>query len=142
LFAKYFISVPKITDFISTCTETDSLATHFGLPRTKLTPQLKRDLQLIHMRAVLDPKRMYKRQGSFKIPEYSEIGTVIEGPTEFFSSRLSKPRRSNTLLAETLMTESKAGKLKSKYAQLQKQQRSGKKAFYRSLVARRKKRNG
>jgi hypothetical protein len=81
---------------------------------------------------------MYKKQGSFKIPEYSQIGTIIEGPSEFYSSRLTKQGRSTSLLEEAMTTESKQGKLSAKYAKLQKQQRSGKKAFYRSLVARRK----
>ena len=29
----------------------------YNLPRTSLTPELKRDLQLLKMRSVLDPKR-------------------------------------------------------------------------------------
>jgi hypothetical protein len=92
------------------------------------------------MRAVLDPKRMYKKQGSFKVPEYSQMGTIIEGPTEFFSSRITKAERTNTLLEETLVKESETGRFKSKYTELQRKQRSGKKAFYKSLLAKRKKR--
>lgn len=82
---------------------------------------------------------MYKKQGAFKIPEYSQMGTIIEGPTEYYSSRMSKAERTSTLLEETLKTEAKTGKLKSKYHALQNKQRSGKKAFYRSVVAKRKK---
>jgi len=90
------------------------------------------------MRAVLDPKRMYKKQGSFKIPQYSQIGTIIEGPTEYFSARVSKADRANTLLEETIAAEAKSGRFKTRYAELQRKKTSGKKAFYRSLVAKRK----
>ena len=58
----------------------------FGLPRTDLNPETKRDFQLLKMRGVLDPKRFYKKDsGKAAAPEYSQIGTVIEGPTEFYS---------------------------------------------------------
>jgi len=121
--------------------EPDTLSSHFNLPRTQLTSQLKRDLQLIHMRSILDPKRMYKKQGSFKIPEYSQIGTIIEGPTEFFSSRLSKGERTQTFLEETMVAEAKSKRFKTKYTELQSRQRSGKKSFYKSLIAKRNKRH-
>jgi Fcf2 pre-rRNA processing len=84
---------------------------------------------------------MYKKQGSFKIPEYSQIGTIIEGPTEFFSSRLSKAERTKSFLEETMVAETKSKRFKSKYTELQKRQRSGKKAFYKLLVAKRKNRS-
>ena len=93
------------------------------------------------MRSVLDPKRMYKKQGQFKIPEYSQIGTIIEGPTEFFSSRISKAERTKSFLDETMAAEAKSKRFKTRYTELQKKQRSGKKAFYKSLVAKRKKHN-
>jgi uncharacterized protein YbaP (TraB family) len=84
---------------------------------------------------------MYKKQGSFKIPEYSQIGTIIEGPTEFFSSRLSKGERTQTFLEETMVAEAKSKRFKTKYTELQSRQRSGKKSFYKSLVAKRNKRH-
>jgi len=52
----------------------------YNLPKTNLTPELKRDLQLLRMRSVLDPKRHYKKEGSKpQIPEFSQVGTIIEG---------------------------------------------------------------
>jgi hypothetical protein len=91
------------------------------------------------MRDVTDPKRMYKKQGKFKIPEYSQVGTIIEGPTEFHSARLTKAERNNTFLEGALATESQGGRLKNRYGELQKQQRKGKKTFYKSLLDKRKK---
>jgi hypothetical protein len=119
--------------------ESAGLDTHYSLPRTNLTPELKRDLQLINMRAVLDPKRMYKKQGKFKIPDYSQVGTIVEGPTDFFNSRLTNKERKHTLVDETLAAEAASGRFKRKYHELQDRKKSGKKSFYKALVAKRRK---
>ncbi|CAP80093.1 Pc12g04660 [Penicillium rubens Wisconsin 54-1255] len=53
----------------------------FNLPKTEMTTELKRDLQLIRMRSVLDPKRHYKKEnGKAKPPEYSQQSHHQEGP--------------------------------------------------------------
>jgi len=110
----------------------------FNLPRTVLTPELKRDLQLLHMRGVLDPKRHYKKEGSKpNIPEFSQVGTIIEGPTEFFSGRLSNKDRKRTFVEEVLNTEKASGRFKNKYGEIQATKTSGKKAHYKSLQAKR-----
>jgi len=90
------------------------------------------------MRSVLDPKRMYKKQGKFKIPEYSQVGTLIEGPTEFYSARLANRDRKQTLVEEVLGGEKQSGRFKKKYNEIQDKKRSGKKAFYKALKAKRK----
>jgi hypothetical protein len=90
------------------------------------------------MREMLDPKRHYKKAGKFKIPEYSQMGTIIEGPTEFFSSRLNKGDRRKTLVDEALEAEDRSKRFKTKYLETQKKKQSGKKAFYKKLQARRK----
>jgi hypothetical protein len=91
------------------------------------------------MRGTLDPKRMYKRAGKFKVPEFSQVGRVVEGPTEFFSGRLTNRERKRTLVDEALDAEAASGKLKRRYQEVQLKQRSGKKAFYKELKARRHK---
>jgi len=115
-----------------------TLESWYNLPRTDLTPELKRDLQLLNMRSVLDPKRMYKKQGKLKIPEYSQVGTLIEGPAEFFSARVDRKDRKRTFVEEVLAAEQESGKFKSKYEELQVKKRSGKKGFYKALKQRRK----
>ena len=45
-----------------------------------LTPELKRDLQIIRMRGVLDPKRFYRSSDMKKeLPKYFQVGTLIGG---------------------------------------------------------------
>lgn len=90
------------------------------------------------MRSVLDPKRHYKKEnGKAKPPEFSQVGTVIEGPTEFFSARINRKDRKRTFVEEALATERETKRFKSKYNELQSAKRSGKKSFYRKLRAQR-----
>lgn len=111
----------------------------FNLPKTKMTPELKREFQLLRMRNVLDPKRHYKKEGGkSNMPEYSQVGTIIEGPTEFFKSRVVKKDRKKTFLEEALATENEYGRFKSKYNDIQTAKTSGKKAHYNRLQAKRR----
>jgi len=80
----------------------------FGMEAVPLTPQLKSDLAIIRNRNYLDPKKFYK---SSDIPRndksgmrFLQVGTVVEGASEFYSSRLSKKeRRAN--ITEQAMAE-------------------------------------
>ena len=112
----------------------------FNLPRTILTPALKRDLQLISMRSVLDPHRHYKKTSKANIPEFSQTGTVIEGPTEYFSARINRKDRAKNFVEEAMNTERQSGRFKRKYNEIQEKKTSGKKAHYKSLMKKRKKR--
>ncbi|KAK4543120.1 hypothetical protein LTR36_005897 [Oleoguttula mirabilis] len=108
----------------------------FDLPRTDLTPELKRDLQLLKMRNVLDPHRHYKKDGGkMQAPEYSQVGTIVEGPTEFFSGRIENKKRKRTFVEEVLAGEQETGRFKRKYGELQTKKTSGKKAFHKSVKA-------
>ena len=114
------------------------------MPRTVVTPELKRDLQLLRMRNVLDPHRHYKKDDKPTplVPEYSQVGTVIEGPTEFFNARINKKDRKRTLVEEVLAEERESKRFKKKYGEVQKSKMSGKKAFYKSLKEKRKGKHG
>ena len=103
-----------------------------------MTPQLKRDLQLLRMRSVLDPKRHYKKEnGKAKPPEFSQVGTIIEGPTEFFSGRIAKKDRKKTFVEEAMAMERETKRFQTKYQAIQVNKQSGKKAFYNNLRAKR-----
>ncbi|KAI4217866.1 MAG: hypothetical protein L6R36_009239 [Xanthoria steineri] len=114
----------------------------FHLPRTNLTPELKRDLQLLSMRSAWDPKRHYKKdRRKPSIPEYSQIGTIIEGPTEHFSSRIVKRVRKQTFAEEITAAEGLNGRFKKKSVEIQASKASGRQAFYNNLKERRSKRS-
>lgn len=90
------------------------------------------------MRDVLDTKRHYKKEaGQAHGPEFSQIGTIIQGPTEFYSSRISNRDRRKTFADEVLATEQSTGRFRKKYKDVQSAATSGKKAFYKGLKAKR-----
>ncbi|KAF2151199.1 rRNA-processing protein FCF2 [Myriangium duriaei CBS 260.36] len=110
----------------------------YNLPKTDLTPELKRDLQIMKMRNVLDPHRHYKKEGGkMKAPEFSQVGTIIEGPTEYYSARINNKDRKRTFVEEVLAGEQETGRFKRKYGDVQAKKTSGKKAFYNALKAKR-----
>ncbi|KAL4789894.1 Fcf2 pre-rRNA processing-domain-containing protein [Aspergillus venezuelensis] len=110
----------------------------FDLPQTELTPELKRDLQLLRMRSILDPKRHYKKEnGKAQPPKYSQVGTIVEGPTEYFSGRIAKRDRKKTFVEEALVLERENKRFEARYKDVQNRKRSGKKAFYNNLRAKR-----
>lgn len=113
------------------------------MPRTNLTPELKRDLQLLRMRDVVAMGKQFFKKDSRKdfIPEYSQVGTIISGATDGASGRLTRKEKKRTIVEEVLSGENLA-KFKSKYQDIQEQKKSGRKGHYKKVVAGRRRRNG
>lgn len=106
----------------------------FDMPRTKLSSELKSDLNLLKLRNVLDPHRHYRSDNTRALaPKFSQLGQIIEGPTEYFSSRLANKGRKRTFVEEVLANEKVTGRFKKKYNEIQASKTSGKKAYYRKL---------
>ena len=127
-----------VTDFLSQKKKATAGDQWYNLPRTELTPELKRDLQLIKMRNVLDPHRHYKKDnGKMKAPEYSQVARVVEGPTEYYSARVANKERKRTFVEEVLASEKETGRFKRKYGDVQTAKTSGKKAHYAAVKAKR-----
>lgn len=90
------------------------------------------------MRDVLDSKRFYRKDSSRAlVPQFSSVGTIVEGPTDFFNARLTKKERKRTLLEEVLETEDATRRFKSKYGQIQDVKTSGKKGHYKKMMEKR-----
>lgn len=90
------------------------------------------------MRDVLDSKRFYRKDSSRAlVPEFSQVGTIVEGPTDFFNARMTKKERKRTLLEEVLETEDTTRKFKSKYGEIQTAKTSGKKGHYKKMMEQR-----
>ena len=110
----------------------------FGMQPTRMTDSLKKDLAMIRNRSYLDPKRFYK--STDKHHSVVQVGTVIEGAAEFYSSRLTKKeRRAN--LTEELMADpatlqyakgkfQKMAREKAYQAELRKHRPKKRKKFY------------
>jgi hypothetical protein len=104
-----------------------------------MTPEFKRDWQLLRMRNVLDPKQQRKALRA-SAPEYSQVGKVIAGPTDPFSARLGRREKKKTLL-ESVMSVHNDSKLDFKYSSIQEKKREGRKSYYKSVVSKRRRRN-
>ena len=106
------------------------------MPRTALSPGAKSDLHLLKLRSVLDPQRHYRSESiTSSAPEFSQMGQIIQGPTEYFSSRLSNKERKRNFVEEILANEQFTSRFKRKYTEIQASKTSGKKAYYKNLKA-------
>ena len=122
--------------FVNKSFQDDAGPQWFNMPKAEMTPQLKRDWQLLRMRGLLDPKHQ-KKALSKTPPEYLQVGELIAGPTDPLRSRLGRKERKRTITEEVLTTHD-AAKVRNKYAGIQKQKTSGKKSFYKKLMQKRK----
>lgn len=106
------------------------------MPRTTLSAGVKSDLHLLKSRSVLDPQRHYRSESIRpSAPQFFQLGQIVQGPTEYFSSRLPKKERKRTLVEEVLANEQFTSRFKRKYNEIQVSKTSGKKAHYKNMKA-------
>lgn len=93
----------------------------FNLPATDITPEIKNDLLVLKNRSVLNPKRFYKREDKRRkeLPKYFQIGTIKEGPTEFYSSRIPRKQRKQHIVDELLEDAESRNYIKKKFTEIQ-----------------------
>eukprot|EP00744_Colponema_vietnamica_P005100 GILI01007504.1.p1 GENE.GILI01007504.1~~GILI01007504.1.p1 ORF type:complete len:167 (+),score=58.80 GILI01007504.1:107-607(+) len=110
----------------------------FNMPATPITPELKQDLTALKLRAFYDPKRFYKKDSGKALPKYFQIGTVVEGAGEFYSSRLTNKERKGRLVDELLTDEKVKNYTKRKFREIDEKKRSGGKGHYKKKISKRK----
>lgn len=115
----------------------DSGKEWFNMKQPELTNDIKRDLLIIKNRSALDPKRHYKKE-KWQIPKFFQMGTIIEGNTEFYT-RLNKRQRGKNLVDEVLHDNDTQKYFKKRYAEIQRQKVSGGKNYYKKVKGMRKK---
>ncbi|KAK4770864.1 hypothetical protein SAY87_031396 [Trapa incisa] len=94
----------------------------FNMPAPTITLELKKDLQMIKLRDVIDPKRHYKKSESKALPKYFQVGTVVESPTDFYN-RLRRKERKTTFADELLSDFSGKNYWKRKVREIEEQNR-------------------
>jgi len=94
----------------------------FNMPAPEMTEEKKNDLLVVQMRQALDPKHFYKRSAVKGNPKYFQMGTFVEAPVEFYSSRVPKKQRKQTLVEELLADAEFRQYQKKKYAAIQQNQ--------------------
>ncbi|XP_073242946.1 uncharacterized protein [Porites lutea] len=110
----------------------------YNLPATQMTPEIEQDMKIMKMRNILDRKRHYKKNDSSALPKYFQIGTVVEGSADFYSSRIPKRQRKNNVIDELLSDTEFRRYNKKKYLEIQAAKQSGKKGFYIKKMNKRK----
>ena len=95
-----------------------SLATNSNKATTVLSDELKQDMAVIKMRNFLDPKKFYKSADNFSTQ--AQLGTIIEGPTEYYSARLTKKERRTTVLEEFRSEAAVRNYTKKSFSKIQK----------------------
>ncbi|KAH0856170.1 hypothetical protein HID58_084431 [Brassica napus] len=93
----------------------------FDMPAPTMTPELKRDLQLLKLRNVMDPKKHYKRVASSSKLAEKYFQAIIEPAQEYFD-RVTKKNRKTTL-AEDLVSDPKFSQ-KRKVREIEEKNRS------------------
>ncbi|KAM7199106.1 hypothetical protein V8F20_005924 [Naviculisporaceae sp. PSN 640] len=98
------VRIPKPAQAQKASDKKDTLADWYNLPKTELTPELKRDLQILKMRDVVAMGKQYFKRDSRKnfVPEYSAVGRILPGATDGFNNRLTRKEQKRTIVEEVL----------------------------------------
>ncbi|KAK4217328.1 rRNA-processing protein fcf2 [Rhypophila decipiens] len=130
------VRIPKPAQAKTAADKKDALADWYNLPKTELTPELKRDLQILKMRDVVAMGKQYFKKDSRKnfVPEYCAVGRILPGATDGSNHRLTKKEQKRTIVEEVLAGQT-TSKFKSKYHEVQEKKQSGNKLYYKKLVA-------
>ncbi|GIX87708.1 deoxynucleotidyltransferase terminal-interacting protein 2 [Caerostris extrusa] len=91
----------------------------YNMAKPEMTEEKKNDLLVLQMRQALDPKRFYKRSATINNPKFFEIGTFTESPLDFYSSRIPKKQRKQTLVDELLADAEFRQYQKKKFSEIQ-----------------------
>ncbi|KAI9299215.1 Fcf2-domain-containing protein [Neoconidiobolus thromboides FSU 785] len=91
----------------------------FNMEAPEMTEELKKDLQVLKLRKVLDRKRFYKKDNKSLQSKYFQVGTIIEDKSEFYSGRLAKKDRKQTILQEVLHDKQAQTYFKDRFQQHQ-----------------------
>jgi hypothetical protein len=101
----------------------------FGMMSCEITDQVKSDLQVIRNRTYLNPKKFYKKADAFG-SSHLQVGTVIEGSAEFYSSRLTNKERRTTLTQEIMADPEIASYAKRKFTTIQQDKQASTASFH------------
>jgi hypothetical protein len=77
----------------------------FDVPNTPLTPELEKTFQLLQLRPYLYKDRHYKRTATSETPEFFAVGTVLDDAKDYYTTRVHKKQRKQSLVDEILGDE-------------------------------------
>jgi hypothetical protein len=74
----------------------------FNMPVGDLTEEAKNDLSIIKMRSGLHKDRFYKGNDSDNLPKFFQMGSIVDDPTDYYSTRVPKKQQKKTILEELI----------------------------------------
>lgn len=95
----------------------------FNLSSQPITPELKKDIYILANRSIINPNHFFKREkpsNLLKDNKFIQVGTVIEAPHEYYSSRLKRKERSHSIAQEVLNDTYATNYLKRRMTEVQK----------------------
>lgn len=87
----------------------------FDLPAKDLEVEDKLTLDAIKLRGTLDPSKFYKKKATDKISKHFQVGTIVEHPIDYYSSRATKKERKQTLIDELITDAEFKRNVKKRY---------------------------
>jgi len=95
----------------------------FGIEQNKESEELESDLKVLQMRDIIDPKRFYKSYNTNNDKDgksiVRQVGTVIEGSTEYYSNRMTKKERRTNITEEFMSDVNVSSYTKGKFEKIQ-----------------------
>lgn len=121
----------------------------FDMPAVQMTKELDRELKVIRMRHLLDPKRFYKRESNLLgaksalakrgQPAYFQIGTIVDSPLDGLTNRVPKKMRKKSIVDQLLVDEESKQYLKKRFNQVQQQRVENRRRGFNAVKARKSK---
>ena len=98
-----------------------------------LTAELKRELLLVKMRGVLDPKRFYRASDSGKgLPKYFQMGTIVGGAEDGREHKLTRKERKGSIAEEMMADSAIRKRAKTQFLKSQARNSEGRKRTVRN----------
>lgn len=98
--------------------ESSAGAKWFDLPTKELEVEDKLTLDALRLRETLNPGKFYKKKATEKVSKHFQIGTIIEHPIDFYSSRATRKERKQTLVDELIADAEFKKNVKKRYNRL------------------------
>lgn len=98
--------------------ESTAGAKWFDLPTKEVELEDKLTLDAIRLRETLNPGKFYKKRATDKVSKHFQIGTIIEHPIDYYSSRATRKEQKQTLVDELIADAEFKKNVKKRYNRL------------------------
>lgn len=98
--------------------EASAGAKWFDLPAKDLSVEDKLTLDALRLRDTLTTGKFYKKKTVDKVAKHFQVGTVVEHPADFYTSRATRKERKQTLVDELIADAEFKHNVKKRYQRL------------------------